>query len=647
MPRFAQGQKISIDGVVYQLEAVMQEASKHARTTLLELRNVTKGVRKDQRFILKAVEDAKADEASRLETFPERARKLIEPGAGLRILQRHALSERQIEPATIRKGLAGAQLMPLVKGRSWRDVLSARETFSKGRCKDLARALLEVLLRLEARGMAHCRLGASHILIDEHDRIELCSLESLYAPALSEPDSLPPSVPGYAVEHEKRKKRRKRENIAERWNAAGDRFAAAVLFAEMLAWHSKDVQALADAEESEGLFPSYALGRESDRHELIVNAADQALPGFAKLFARAWESRTLDEAPRLAEYAPLFGLATPALDASSEGRADPSNIKSAPVRKGVKTKTCCVFNFKGGVGKTTLTLGIAEVLAAKHGKQVLIVDLDPQANSTCLMLSDERREAAWAQGYHVASFLRAGLVGEEPPRASDAIQRDASPVEECKGVDLLASSPDLLDMELTAILRSGSDQLLSRLLQSRKSGKSIDPTTILQHAFAGLIKSNRYDLILFDCPPSFGLFTENALNASQFVLIPVTPEPISTQSMPLLVRRLANFDVRIAGALINRVDNSRPFHARRVADLRGRAAKDPGFPEYVFKNVMRNFARIEQMGEETGATTMNQRYEYRCIDDLSNIAQELLDRIGLGEADAPKLPGKKKAAKKK
>ena len=143
-------------------------------------------------------------------------------------------------------------------------------------------------------------------------------------------------------------------------------------------------------------------------------------------------------------------------------------------------------NQKGGVGKSTSVINVGAFLAA-HGKYVLIVDLDPQANTTSGMGVDFN-SAEWNL-YHV---LTNGLMPEEAIRKTDVF-----------GLDILPSNPNLAGASIELVTQPNREfrlrEAISRL-------------------------TTNYDYILIDSPPSLGLLTVNGLAAADYVVIPVQCE---------------------------------------------------------------------------------------------------------------------------
>ena len=189
------------------------------------------------------------------------------------------------------------------------------------------------------------------------------------------------------------------------------------------------------------------------------------------------------------------------------------------------TKVIAVANQKGGVGKTSVTLGLADVLA-RRGQRVLVVDADPQANATAgLGLEDEATTT-------LNDVLRIPI--EE--MTTGAIAQVVTPAGEgWTGVDLVPSHLHLANRE--------SDQEAGREKRLRK-------------ALAGA--KDDWDVVLIDCPPSLGQLTINALSAADGALLVTEPRASSVDGLAAIVRTLAtvkehyNPGLRIAGVVVNR-----------------------------------------------------------------------------------------------
>ena len=182
-----------------------------------------------------------------------------------------------------------------------------------------------------------------------------------------------------------------------------------------------------------------------------------------------------------------------------------------------------VVNQKGGVGKTTVTLGLASAAMAK-GDRVLVVDADPQANAT------------WALGVDPET-IRFGTSHAIAAERSGAAVKGVTPSTWSSLIDLLPASGALQEREI----ESGKKRLARRLALSLEG------------------VANDYELVLIDCSPALGPLTTSALTAAQLALLVVEPAALSARGIAGVsdlidsVWERLNDRLDIAGVIINRV----------------------------------------------------------------------------------------------
>lgn len=196
------------------------------------------------------------------------------------------------------------------------------------------------------------------------------------------------------------------------------------------------------------------------------------------------------------------------------------------------TKIISVMNYKGGVGKTTLTSNISAELAYR-GNKVLMIDLDPQSSLTFSFVTPDD----WKTSLSESRTIKNWFVEEEKDapefRTLIVAPQRANQMLKDKGggtLHLLASHLDLInvDLELAAMIQGNSRK------QQRKSFFKV---------YARLKKGietlgNRYDYIIIDCPPNFNIVTKNAIITSDHVLVPAKPDYLSTLGITYLERNL-------------------------------------------------------------------------------------------------------------
>lgn len=185
-------------------------------------------------------------------------------------------------------------------------------------------------------------------------------------------------------------------------------------------------------------------------------------------------------------------------------------------------KIISIVNQKGGVGKTTTAVNLASGIGIL-GKKVLIVDADPQGNTTSGYGISKKN-------IQLTSYQL--LIGK-------ATAENAAIKTKFKNVDIVPSSMDLAAAEVDLI------ELDNREAQ-------------LKMALAGV--REKYDYIFIDCPPSLGLISINALNASDTVLVPIQCEYYALEGLSQLmatvrqVKRLYNPTLEIEGIVLTMYD---------------------------------------------------------------------------------------------
>ncbi len=219
-------------------------------------------------------------------------------------------------------------------------------------------------------------------------------------------------------------------------------------------------------------------------------------------------------------------------------------------------KTVSVINQKGGVGKTTTAVNLSAAIGALD-KKVLLVDIDPQGNSTS-GYGINKREI----GSSTYDMLINGV------KASDVLVKTRF-----KNVDILPSDMNLAGAEVEMIA-----------LEKRES--------LIKMALAQIW--NDYDYIFLDCPPSLGLITINALCASDTFLVPIQCEYYALEGLAQLmatvrqIKRLYNPQLELEGVLLTMYDGRLNLTNQVVDEVK------KFFPKKVYSSTIPRNVRLSE-----------------------------------------------------
>ena len=214
------------------------------------------------------------------------------------------------------------------------------------------------------------------------------------------------------------------------------------------------------------------------------------------------------------------------------------------------------FNQKGGVGKTTSAVNLAAALGAL-GKRVLLVDIDPQGNTTSGYGISRKNLAATS--YEI-------LIGSATAQAAVIKTK-------FQGVDIIPSNINLAGAELELAV-----------IEKREA--------VLKNALAPL--QANYDFIFFDCPPSLGLITLNALTASDSFLVPIQCEYYALEGLSQLmatvrtIKRLYNPLIELEGVLLTMYDGRLNLTQQVVSEVKN------FFPKKVYATVIPRNVRLSE-----------------------------------------------------
>lgn len=218
------------------------------------------------------------------------------------------------------------------------------------------------------------------------------------------------------------------------------------------------------------------------------------------------------------------------------------------------SKIIAVINQKGGVGKTTTAINLSAYLA-KHGKSVLIVDFDPQANATSGLSLDKH------------------------------------------GLDSTVYDAVLGNAEVAQILKPSNIanlQILPANAGLAAAEVELAAAEQREHRLRDALQNVTHDFILIDCPPALGLLTINALTAADYILIPVQAEYYAMEGLTQLldvvqrVRGGINPNLELLGVVITMHDNRTSLSDQVSAEIRKH------FSEKVFDTIVPRNVRLAE-----------------------------------------------------
>ncbi|GAB4029171.1 ParA family protein [Spirosoma gilvum] len=258
-------------------------------------------------------------------------------------------------------------------------------------------------------------------------------------------------------------------------------------------------------------------------------------------------------------------------------------------------KVIAIANQKGGVGKTTTTINLAASLAALEF-QTLIVDADPQANSTSGL------------GYNpkeIENSIYECMV--EGVRPQDAIIQTDFP-----NLDLLPSHIDLVGAEIEMINLQNREDKMKEALGSLR---------------------DEYDFIIIDCSPSLGLITINSLTAADSVIIPVQCEYFALEGLGKLLNTIKiiqsrlNTHLSIEGILLTMYDLRVRLSNQVVSEVTSH------FQQMVFNTIIPRNIRLSE-SPSFGVPALAQDADSKGAVSYLNLAREILIKNGMMPQEA-------------
>jgi len=248
-------------------------------------------------------------------------------------------------------------------------------------------------------------------------------------------------------------------------------------------------------------------------------------------------------------------------------------------------KVICIANQKGGVGKTTTAVNLSASIAVAE-KKVLLIDIDPQGNSTSGLGFNK---VGSKETIYEALLRGTGMKG--------TIQKTALPF-----LDVIPSNTDLIGAEVELVQERDREKKLDHLIKEVEAD---------------------YDYIFIDCPPSLGLLTINSLTAAHSVLIPLQCEYYAMEGLSQLlktihlIKQALNSRLKIEGILLTMFDGRNNLAHQVALELRKH------FKDKVFETVIPRNIRLSEAPSH-GKPVLLYDIHSKGAESYLNLAREIL-----------------------
>lgn len=283
-----------------------------------------------------------------------------------------------------------------------------------------------------------------------------------------------------------------------------------------------------------------------------------------------------------------------------------------------------VVNMKGGVGKTTISTGLAETLSARRGQRVLALDLDAQASFTFALLGEsgfEEMRDALRHTYRLMGELLPGRRADPAP-TREFIMGGASRLEPRPKLDVIGAIPLLQKLEREVIYELARSGLARAAIEAHAAEHLRECLREVREA---------YEIVIIDCPPGISAFTEAAIRVSDVVLAPAVPEYLPILGLEAFILQMIK-PLRSQGAfqgrpyvIFNRVQGR--SEQRRFIDMVGDIAGDLGDDLAVFETRLPQDASIAAATEARELPVSYLDKYAKAAPIFEDLADELLEEL--------------------
>ena len=307
-------------------------------------------------------------------------------------------------------------------------------------------------------------------------------------------------------------------------------------------------------------------------------------------------------------------------------------------------KVVSIINYKGGVGKTSLTANLGAELAWR-GRKVLLIDLDAQASLTFSFITPD----VWSQLYEADGTIKSWFDSFDtgsPKDLASLVQFPDRITGKLGGrgtLGVIYSHLGLINVDLELATKLGG----ASLQQGKRNFISVHRR--LADGLEALAATGDYDVVLIDCPPNFNVVTKTAIIASDYILVPTRPDELSTLGIDYLMRSIngliadyneyaavgapdtPNISPAVVGVVFTMIQeyNSGPISAQRTFISRlKRQTKIPVFDNYIKRNDTL-FAGAPQYGVPVVLGHHNNVSHQSVVDGLEEVTTEFINVVGV------------------
>lgn len=294
-------------------------------------------------------------------------------------------------------------------------------------------------------------------------------------------------------------------------------------------------------------------------------------------------------------------------------------------------KVVSVINYKGGVGKTTITANLASEMV-RRGKKVLVIDLDPQTNLTFSYMKVEEWSEVYEKEKTIKYWFDSIIDGTKPVPSFKHL------IVKINGVDLICSHLGLIDVdiELAAGLSAGTERQHRNNFVKTYSYIKNELSTLQEH----------YDIVLFDCPPNFSIVTKNALISSDYYIVPAKMDYLSTLGINQLKNHVASLVRQYNGYLVDESQKVEPIFLGVIASMIAIRNNEPISAQNVYiQQLKRNkidifdsmirenktlYADAPEYGIPVVCQSVSSGSTYgQVVSELKNLTTEFMRKVGI------------------